>query len=70
VNALNTKGSTYKGPGLVPLGFSKTNHGGYQGAQIGTVDNGTVTLSSPVYVTHDKGPITVYSAAQPAPPKL
>jgi ABC-type branched-subunit amino acid transport system substrate-binding protein len=70
VNALNAKGATYKGPGLVPLGYSKVNHGGYQGAQIGTVQNGTVTLSGPVYVSRDKGPITVYSAKQPAPPKL
>ncbi|HXY92377.1 MAG TPA: ABC transporter substrate-binding protein [Acidimicrobiia bacterium] len=70
VNTLNTKGSSYKGPGLVPLGYSKTNHGGYLGAQIGTVDNGTLTLSGPVYVTHDTGPITTYTGQQPAPPKL
>jgi branched-chain amino acid transport system substrate-binding protein len=68
VNVLNSKGASYKGPGLVPLGFSKNYHGGYLGAQIGIVNNGSITTSGPVYVTHDTGPITIYSARQPAPP--
>jgi ABC-type branched-subunit amino acid transport system substrate-binding protein len=68
VNALNSKGSSYKGPGLVPLGFSPSNHGGYQGAQIATVNNGTVTLSGPVYQSQDSGPITTYTGGQPAAP--
>ena len=68
VNALNSKGSTYKGPGLVPLGFSSSNHSGYTGAQIATVNNGVLTASGPVFVTTDTGPITVYSGGQPPPP--
>jgi branched-chain amino acid transport system substrate-binding protein len=68
VNVLNAKGSSYKGPGLVPLGYSKSYHGGYMGAQIGTVNNGTFTTSGPVWVTHDTGPITTYTTPQPEPP--
>ncbi len=68
IKALNSKGSSYKGPGLVPLAFSSTNHGGYTGAQIAMVNNGQVTLSGPVYTTQDTGPISTYSATQPAPP--
>jgi ABC-type branched-subunit amino acid transport system substrate-binding protein len=68
VNLLNTKGSSYRGPGLVPLGFSKNYHGGYLGAQIATINNGSITTTGPVYVTHDTGPITTYSTPQPAPP--
>lgn len=68
VDALNTKGSSYRGPGLVPLGFTKNYHGGYLGAQIGTINNGSITPTGPVYVTHDTGPITTYSKPQPAPP--
>ena len=68
INVLNTKGSTYKGPGLVPLAFSSTNHGGYTGGQIAMVNNGQVTLSGPIYVSSDTGPITTYTATQPPPP--
>ncbi len=68
VNALNSKGSSYKGPGLVPLGFSSSNHGGYQGAQIAMVNNGQVTLSGPVYQSTDTGPITTYTGGQPTAP--
>jgi ABC-type branched-subunit amino acid transport system substrate-binding protein len=70
VNALDTKGSTFKGPGLVPLGFTKNYHGGYTGVQIGTVNNGTVTLGGPPYVSRDVGPIKTYNAQQPGPPKF
>lgn len=68
INALNSKGSSYKGPGLVPLGFSSSNHSGYQGAQIATVNNGQVTGSGPVFQTQDTGPITTYGGGQPPAP--
>lgn len=68
INALNSKGASYKGPGIVPLGFSSSNHGGYTGAQIATVNNGQVTLSGPVYQSSDTGPITTYTGGQPAAP--
>jgi len=68
INALNSHGSTYKGPGLVPLAFSSSNHGGYTGAQIAMVNNGQVTLTGPVYTTQDSGSISTYTANQPPPP--
>ena len=68
IKVLNSKGASYKGPGLVPLAFSPSNHGGYTGAQIATVNNGQVTLTGPVYTTQDSGPISTYSATQPKPP--
>jgi ABC-type branched-subunit amino acid transport system substrate-binding protein len=68
INALNSKGASYKGPGLVPLGFSSSNHSGYLGAQIATVNNGQVTLSGPVYQSQDTGPITTYTGGQPPAP--
>jgi ABC-type branched-subunit amino acid transport system substrate-binding protein len=68
INALNSKGSTYKGPGLVPLGFSSTNHSGYLGAQVGIVNNGSVITSGPVFQSSDSGPVTTYTGGQPAPP--
>ena len=68
INALNSKGASYKGPGIVPLGFSSSNHSGYLGAQIATVNNGQVTLSGPVYQSQDTGPITTYTGGQPPAP--
>lgn len=68
INALNSKGASYKGPGLVPLAFSSSDHGGYTGAQIATVNNSVLTASGPVFVTNDTGPITAYTGGQPAPP--
>src|ERR1700757_1560052 len=35
INAINTKGSSWTGPGLVPFRYSTTIHGGYGGAAIG-----------------------------------
>ncbi len=68
VNALNSKGSTFKGPGVVPFGFSSSNHTGYTGAQIATVQNGQVTAMGPVFQSTDTGPVTVYTGTQPPPP--
>ena len=68
INALNSKGSSFKGPGLVPFGFSSTNHSGYLGAEIAIVTNGQVEPTGPVFQTTDTGPITTYTGGQPPPP--
>ena len=34
VNAINTAGAGWKGPGLVPFRYSKTEHGGYSGVEM------------------------------------
>jgi branched-chain amino acid transport system substrate-binding protein len=64
VDALNKGGFT--GPGLVPFRYSKTDHGGYAGAQIGQVKNGKIVLSGqPLTTDPASGPIKPYMTAQP-----
>ncbi|MGH7609748.1 MAG: ABC transporter substrate-binding protein [Candidatus Dormibacteria bacterium] len=57
------------GPGLVPFDFSKRNHLGYAGAEvvkIGT-NGSTETPISPIYLTGNKGKITVYKGKASKP---
>lgn len=69
VSALNSDGSSFTGPGLVPLGFSKSRHLGYLGEQVGVVQNGAINLSGPIYeMQSDNAPITEYTGTQPPPP--
>ena len=70
INAVNTTGSKLLGPGLVPFRYSKSNHGGYGGTEIGQVRNGQIVLFGAPLVTDptSSGPITPYTTAQPAPP--
>jgi branched-chain amino acid transport system substrate-binding protein len=68
VQTLETKGAGFTGPGLVPLSYSKTDHYGYQGMQIGKETGGGITLSGPVYVTTNNGPIKTYSGSPASPP--
>jgi ABC-type branched-subunit amino acid transport system substrate-binding protein len=59
----------FTGPGLVPFRFSKTDHSGYNGVQVVTVQNGVGTTSGPIYTTDDSsGPLTAYTTAQPTAP--
>jgi branched-chain amino acid transport system substrate-binding protein len=57
VAAVNSGAVNFGGPGLLPLAYSPLNHDGYGGEQIGTVQNGDILLSGPVYATHDNGPV-------------
>lgn len=45
------------GPGLIPLAYSPSSHDGYNGEEIGVVQDGGIQLSGPVYTTHDGGPV-------------
>jgi ABC-type branched-subunit amino acid transport system substrate-binding protein len=64
VDALNKGGFT--GPGLVPFRYSKTDHGGYAGAQIGQVKNGKIVLTGqPLTTDPGSGPIKPYTEGQP-----
>ena len=45
-------------PGLVPPPYSSRNHDGYTGAQIGTIQNGSLVLSGPACVTVPNGSVT------------
>jgi branched-chain amino acid transport system substrate-binding protein len=70
VSTLEKDGGSFKGPGLMPFGFSSSHHLGYLGEQIGVVDNGAVNLSGPIFQTGDASSmgITQYRGTQPPPP--
>jgi ABC-type branched-subunit amino acid transport system substrate-binding protein len=70
VEAINAKGSQLHGPGLVPFRFSKTDHGGYAGTEMGQVRGGNIVLFGGPLVTEPSAssPITPYSGTQPTPP--
>jgi ABC-type branched-subunit amino acid transport system substrate-binding protein len=67
VDAVQKGGFT--GPGLVPFRFSKDDHSGYTGVQIGTIKSGALVLQGTPLVTDDgTGVITPYTAKQPEAP--
>jgi branched-chain amino acid transport system substrate-binding protein len=70
VNAINARGASWMGPGLVPFRYSTTNHGGYSGAEMGMIKNGKIVLSGgPLTTTPVAGSaITPSTGTQPAPP--
>jgi branched-chain amino acid transport system substrate-binding protein len=68
VAAANNGSVNHGGPGLVPFDFSPTDHDGCPGAQIGTIDNGGLQLTGPVYYASDDGSITAQPPSVVAPP--
>jgi ABC-type branched-subunit amino acid transport system substrate-binding protein len=79
INAVENSGASWKGPGLVPFRYSKTEHGGFGGVEMGKIINGKIVLGSAAGysgmfaspLTTDPTPtgtITPYSGTQPAPP--
>ncbi len=66
IDAINSANLT--GPGLLPLTYSSTNHGGYEGEQMAKFSATAVTLFGPVYKSANSGPITTYTGGQPDPP--
>jgi branched-chain amino acid transport system substrate-binding protein len=66
VDAIEAGG--FKGPGLVPLQYSKTNHSGYGGVQLGKVTGGKQLPFGAIYTTDDAdGAITEYNEAPAVP---
>jgi ABC-type branched-subunit amino acid transport system substrate-binding protein len=70
VNAIEQNGAKWGGPGLVPFRYSKTQHGGFGGAEVGQIRGGKVVLfGGPLRTEPTPGsPITPYTGSQPAPP--
>ncbi len=68
VNTLETKGSSLRGPGLIPLGYSKNNHYGYMGSQMAKIENSQIVPFGPRYTSTNNGPITTYSGSELKPP--
>ncbi len=70
INAINEHGAGWKGPGLVPFRYSKTDHGGFAGAEMGQIRGGKIVLfGGPLTTDPTPGsPITPYSGTQSPPP--
>jgi hypothetical protein len=66
--AVNLGGVNSGGPGLAPFDYSLVNHAGYAGEQIGTVEDGGIVLTGPVFFTHDTGPIIALPPTTTTPP--
>jgi len=60
--------SHFAGPGLVPFGFTSSDHQGYLGVQMGTINNGVETLIGMPYTATDSGNVQPYTTAPAAPP--
>jgi ABC-type branched-subunit amino acid transport system substrate-binding protein len=70
VNAVESSGAGWKGPGLVPFRYSKTQHGGYGGTAMAQIKGGKIVLIGHPLIT-DPTPssaITPYTGTQPNPP--
>jgi hypothetical protein len=81
MNAINTQGKHFVGPGVVPFSYSSSNHFGYEGDQVVKIETsappavtptgswiGGVTVG-PVYVTSPgPGPIKKYTGTPSTPP--
>jgi len=70
INAVDTQGATWKGPGLVPFRYSKTDHGGFSGVQMAKVVGSSIKAFGPIYTTDPSsgGAISTYSGTQAPPP--
>ncbi len=68
VRTLETKGKSLVGPGLVPLGYSNSNHNGFMGSQLAKIQSGAVVPFGPRYVSTENGPITTYNGPPSRPP--
>jgi hypothetical protein len=67
IDAVEKNGFT--GPGLYSLRYSKTDHSGFGGLQLGKVQGGKQLLFGPVYKTDDgSGAVTEVSSTMAAPP--
>ena len=68
VKTIESSGSTFVTPGLVPLTYSTSVHFGYSGAQLVTINNGAATTTGPVYTSTISGPIKVFTGSTQPPP--
>ncbi len=70
VNAVQSHGASWTGPGLVPFRYSKTDHGGFGGAEMGQLRGGKIVLFGGPLTTDPTagGPITASSAPAATPP--
>jgi branched-chain amino acid transport system substrate-binding protein len=70
IDAINSQGGKWTGPGLAPFRYSSSDHGGFGGGQIGMIKGGQIVLSGSPFTTTPEAssPISTYSGTQPPPP--
>ncbi len=68
VSAIETDAAKFVTPGLVPLTYSKSDHFGYSGVQMMTINNGAATTMGPVYTSAISGPVKAYTGSTQPPP--
>jgi branched-chain amino acid transport system substrate-binding protein len=70
VNAVNTHGASWTGPGLSKYRYSTSDHGGFGGVEIGQIRQGKIVLFGGVKDTDpsSSGAITPTPSTQSAPP--
>ena len=57
------------GPGIVPFGYSSSNHLGYLGVQVAIIGaDGTAAPVGSIYTSSDSGPITASTSQASSPP--
>ena len=54
INVINS-GQIDQGPGLVPFGYSSSNHLGYQGVQMAVIQNGAAAFTGSIYTATVSG---------------
>jgi len=70
IGAIDRHGASWLGPGLVPFQYSRRDHGGFRGAQLGQIQNGRVVLFGQPLTTTDRSgsPVAVYGRGEAVPP--
>jgi ABC-type branched-subunit amino acid transport system substrate-binding protein len=71
VRAIDREGASWLGPGLLPLQYSRRDHAGFRGAQLGRIENGKLVLfGQPLMTTERPGArIIVYGRGEAVPPR-
>ncbi len=70
IRAIDRRGASWLGPGLLPFQYSRRDHAGFRGAQLGRIENGNVVLfGAPLTTTGSPGArVTVYGGGEAVPP--
>jgi ABC-type branched-subunit amino acid transport system substrate-binding protein len=70
VSTLENSASSLGGPALEPLSYSKSDHNGLQGSEVGVWQNGGYTAATPVYTSTENGGISTTSFTSQSPPSF
>jgi len=70
IDAINSHGGSWTGPGIVPYRYSSSDHGGFAGAELARVQGGKIVEFGGPLTTDPTatGAISPFTGTQPAPP--